>query len=156
MLLNSQRSLSFILRKALLPLIPNLRIRSGLNGRRIMTKIALIGFSLGFGYIQTIEDESIRSLRNTMEKQINSLKSEYGQTTVYPQIKYDLRGGTYEVVFEIDQRKCDLFSLISGFLSVFQTDRTFRVIDVKAFTSSSNLTTFYVEFEENDPKFKSK
>ena len=68
MLLNSQRSLSFILSKALLPLIPKLRFLNGFNGRRLMTKMALIGFSLGFGYVYAIEDESIRSLRNTMEK----------------------------------------------------------------------------------------
>lgn len=66
MLLNSQRSLSFFLRKALIPFIPKLKIPSGLNGRRLITKMALIGFSLSFGYVYAIEDESIRSLRNSM------------------------------------------------------------------------------------------
>jgi hypothetical protein len=59
-------------------------------------------------------------------------------------------------MFEIDQRKCDLFILISTFMNTYQTDKTFKVIDMKAYTNpKNNLTTFYVEFEENDPTFKS-
>lgn len=44
--------------------------------------------------------------------------------------------------------------LISTFMSVFNTDKQFRVTDMKAF-SREDLITFFVEFEENDPKFKS-
>lgn len=40
-------------------------------------------------------------------------------------------------------------------MGIYNTDKTFRVIDMKVFTNN-NLTTFYVDFEENDPKFKSK
>lgn len=59
------------------------------------------------------------------------------------------------MIFEIDQRKCDLFGLISSFMNVYNTDKTFKVNDMKVFTNN-NVTTFYVDFEENDPKFKSK
>ena len=42
-------------------------------------------------------------------------------------------------------------------MNVYQTDKNFKVIDMKVFTNPKNdLTTFYVDFEENDPKFKSK
>jgi hypothetical protein len=68
MLLNYQRSLSFILRRALPPFIHNFKIRRVFTARSLVIKMALLGFSLGFGYVNTIEDESIRSLRNTMEK----------------------------------------------------------------------------------------
>jgi hypothetical protein len=65
-----------------------------------------------------------------------------------------LRGESYEVIFEIDQRKCDLFSVIATYMGTYNGDRLFRVTDTKVFTSN-NITTFYIDFEENDPKFKS-
>jgi hypothetical protein len=82
------------------------------------------------------------------------LRAEFGQTTVYPDIKYDLRGDTYEVIFEVDQRKCDLFQVVAQFMGSYNGDKNFKVTDLKVFTSN-NVTTFYVDFEENDPKFKS-
>ena len=89
-----------------------------------------------------------------MNRQINQLRSEYGQTTIYPDIDYELKGDNYEIKFLIDQRKCDLFALISNFMSVYNTEKEFKVIDMKAFTKD-DLVTFYVDFEERDPKFKS-
>jgi hypothetical protein len=85
---------------------------------------------------------------------VSSLRAEFGQTTVYPDIKYDLRGDTYEVIFEVDQRKCDLFQVVAQFMGSYNGDKNFKVTDLKVFTSN-NVTTFYVDFEENDPKFKS-
>jgi hypothetical protein len=49
-------------------------------------------------------------------------------------------------MFPIDQRKCDLFGLISHFMSVYQTDKSFRVTDMKVFASKDGQTTFYVDF----------
>ncbi len=121
-------------------------------------RVFLLGFGVTFtmGCIYGIEDDAIRNLRSLLNRQISNLKNEYGQTTVYPQIKYELRGNTYEIIFQIDQRKCDLFSLISTFMNVYHTDKSFKVIDMKVFTNPKNdLVTFYVDFEENDPKFKS-
>jgi hypothetical protein len=43
-----------------------------------------VGFAVSLNYIYAIEDETIRSLKYTMSKEINALRSEYGQTTVYP------------------------------------------------------------------------
>lgn len=111
---------------------------------------------LGLGFVCAIEDEAIRNLRSLMMREINTLRTEYGQTTIYPEIKYELRGNTYEVIFEVDQRKCDLLSLLSAFLSVYQTEKGFRVTDMKAFNQSANgITTCYIDFEENDPKYRS-
>lgn len=112
--------------------------------------------ALGLGFVCAIEDEAIRNLRSLMMREINTLRTEYGQTTIYPEIKYELRGNTYEVIFEVDQRKCDLLSLLSAFLSVYQTEKGFRVTDMKAFNQSANgITTCYIDFEENDPKYRS-
>lgn len=58
------------------------------------------------------------------------------------------------MIFEIDQRKCDLFSVIANFMGTYNSDKLFKVTDTKVFTSN-NITTFYIDFEENDPKFKS-
>lgn len=41
-------------------------------------------FLLGLGCIHAIEDETIRNVRSLMNKHLNELRSEYGQTTVYP------------------------------------------------------------------------
>ena len=51
----------------------------------------------------------------------------------------------YEIIFAIDQRKCDLFSLIANFMAIYQTDKNFKVTDLKAFTKDGQ-TTFYVDF----------
>ena len=40
-------------------------------------------------------------------------------------------------------------------MSVYNTEKDFKVIDMKAFTKD-DLITFYVDFEEKDPKYKSK
>ena len=47
-----------------------------------------------------------------------------------------------------------MFSLISNFIGIYNTDKQFKVTDMKAFTKD-DFITFYVDFEENDPKFKS-
>ena len=43
-----------------------------------------VGFAVSLNYVYAIEDEAIRNLKYTMGKEINALRSEYGQTTVYP------------------------------------------------------------------------
>ena len=50
-------------------------------------------------------------------------------------------------MFPIDQRKCDLFGLISTFMTIYNADKSFRIIDMKAFSNKDGQTTFYVDFE---------
>lgn len=45
----------------------------------------------------------------------------------------------------IDQRKCDLFALISNFMGIYNTDKEFKVVDMKTFTKD-DFVTFYVDF----------
>jgi hypothetical protein len=56
-----------------------------------------------------------------MNKHVSYLRAEFGQTTVYPDISYELKGSNYEIKFLIDQRKCDLFTLISNFMTIYNT-----------------------------------
>ena len=76
--------------------------------------------------------------------------------TVYPEIKYSLRGNTYTVEFEIDQRKCNIFDLIAKFFTLYNstTDGSFKILDMKTL-SQGEVVTFTVDFEEQDPKWKS-
>jgi hypothetical protein len=57
------------------------------------------GTALSLGCAFAIEDEAIRNLKGLMNKEISALRNEYGQTTVYPEIKYELRGNAYEIIF---------------------------------------------------------
>lgn len=98
---------------------------------------------LSLGYLHMIEDETIRNLKGIMSRQVSLLKGQYGQTTTYPEITYELKGDNYEIKFLVDQRKCDLFALISNFMAVYNTEKQFRVIDMKAFTKDE-LITFYL------------
>ena len=66
--------------------------------------------------------------------------------TVYPEIKYDIRGNTYTVQFEIDQRKCDIFELLTNFFSVYNGSKNFRVSDLKAM-NKGDVVTWYVDFQ---------
>ena len=66
--------------------------------------------------------------------------------TVYPEIKYDIRGNTYTVQFEIDQRKCDIFELLTNFFSVYNGSKDFRVSDLKAM-NKGDVVTWYVDFQ---------
>ena len=126
--------------------VPVLKARVWSSKGAAYRKILLgCGLMLSLGFVSAIEDETIRNTRAIMNRQISELRSEYGQTTIYPDISYDLKGDNYEIKFLIDQRKCDLFALLSHFMSTYNTEKQFKVIDMKAFTKD-DLITFYVEF----------
>lgn len=90
-----------------------------------------------------------------MTNEISKLRNQYGQLSVYPEIKYDLRGHCYTVQFEIDQRKTDIFLLLTKCLTHYNNEKGFRILDEKGFMNKDGLVTFYIEFEEQDPQFKS-
>lgn len=103
-----------------------------------------------------IEDENIRQLKKNLSGEIAKLRNQYGQLSVYPEIKYDLRGNCYTVQFEIDQRKTDIFMLLTKCLTVYTNEKGFRITDSKAFNNKdTGIVTYYIEFEEQDPTFKS-
>ncbi len=66
-----------------------------------------------------------------------------------------MRGSTYTIQFEIDQRKCDIFLLITNILNVYNNQKGFKIVDMKSYANPEGVVTTYIDFEENDPKFKS-
>ena len=64
---------------------------------------------------------------------------------------YGLRGGRYTMEFLIDQRKCDLFSVLVSFLQAYESTKDQSGMIVKNFTSlkEGNTITLQIEFEEN-------
>lgn len=43
-----------------------------------------LALTFSLGLYKAIEDETIRNIRSLMNREINLLRNEYGQTTVYP------------------------------------------------------------------------
>lgn len=65
-------------------------------------------------------------------------------------ISHELRGGRYTVEFMIDQRRCDIFSLLTTVLAEFQESReatNFVVRDFRS-TKEENVVNLQLEFEE--------
>ena len=57
-------------------------------------------------------------------------------------------------MFEIDQRKTDIFMLLAKCQTTYNNEKGFRVIDSKSYTKD-DIVTYYIDFEEQDPQFKS-
>lgn len=64
----------------------------------------------------------------------------------YPEIKYSQRGNTYNIEFEIDQRKCNIFILVSIFFNHYNDkSKGFKVLDFKSM-SQGEIITWYIDF----------
>ena len=74
---------------------------------------------------------------------------------LYPEVRISMRGNTYIVEFELDPRKCDNFAVLASFLSHFQNPSEFRLTNSNSVKKDSILT-MQIDFEENDPRTKSK
>lgn len=59
-------------------------VESGASNRLLRALAVGSGMALGLGFVCSIEDEAIRNLRSLMMREINTLRTEYGQTTIYP------------------------------------------------------------------------
>ena len=66
---------------------------------------------------------------------------------MYPDVKYEQRANNYQIIFEIDQRKIDIFLLLTKCLTLYNNEKGFRVIDVKAYSSKDGIVTHYIDFE---------
>ena len=67
-------------------------------------------------------------------------------------VRVDLKGGDkYTAEFLIDQRKCDMFSVLGAALNMFEQDKEksgFRITNFTAY-QNENVTTIQLEFDEN-------
>ena len=58
---------------------------NNLNKSALFRKIALgCGVALSINYVYGIEDDTIRTVKSLMQRHVNQLRSEFGQTTIYP------------------------------------------------------------------------
>ena len=48
-----------------------------------------------------------------------------------------------------------MFLLLTKCMTVYTSEKGFRVVDSKAFTNKDGIVTYYIDFEEQDPQFKS-
>lgn len=77
------------------------------------TASTLLLLNLTTSPIKFYSDENLENLRNQLESHIDRLKSSHGEELMsFPKPNYRLQGDTYKVDFLVDQRKCDIFSLL--------------------------------------------
>lgn len=91
--------------------------RSILLSRKVIlttaTASSLMFLNLQFSSIRFFSDENLEDLRTQLESHIEKLKSKNGEQLMsFPKPNYRLQGDTYKVDFLVDQRKCDIFSLL--------------------------------------------
>jgi hypothetical protein len=55
-----------------------------------------------------------------------------------------MRGNCYTVQFEIDQRKTDIFILLTKCLTAYNNEKGFKVTDSKAFSNKDGIVTYYI------------
>lgn len=60
---------------------------------------AFLAYNLTSKTLHLIEDNQLRALKTAMTHEISRLRNQYGQLSVYPEIKYDLRGHCYTIQF---------------------------------------------------------
>lgn len=138
-----------------------------LNPRRTTSKIAyFLTFSTIFCHLQRnhrtlfmIEDEVVVKARNKVNRKLDEFKREYGtQMMSFPDTLIGIKGGCYFMEFLVDQRKCDLFSLLMVILDIFEKNKDNNRIIVKSMNSfkQDNVLTLQVEFEECENSKSSK
>ena len=86
---------------------------------------------------------------------MQSLKKQYGEQVMsFPQISYGIQGGFYTIDFLVDQRKCDIFSLLVLASSQLESEENkkrnsmARPFEGLRTTRSGNNMTYVLEFSE--------
>jgi SpoVK/Ycf46/Vps4 family AAA+-type ATPase len=116
------------------------------------TLVGLIAYKLHSKNVALcIEDEVIKRAKSHVDNGLVKMKQEFGtQMMTFPEINFDFKGGRYSVEFLIDQRKCDLFSVLVSFLQAYEANKQENGYVVKNFTSlkEGNVMTLQLDFEE--------
>ena len=98
-----------------------------------------------------IEDEVVLKARKSVSKKLDEFRREFGtQMMSFPETFIGIRGGCYFMEFLVDQRKCDLFSLLMVVLDLFEKNKENNRIVVKSMNSfkQDSIITLQVDFEE--------
>lgn len=124
--------------------------------RRSTKILALAAISSSYNLLSTCDCaqySTLASLKHKIDQMANQLKSQYSKhETWFPEISVLQKGSTYILEFLIDQRKCDIFTLvIEAVTSLNSGDyRTeSKITDLKSFRHGT-LKTIQINFEEKD------
>lgn len=97
---------------------------------------------------------TVASLKHRIDQMTNQLRSQYSKhETWFPEVTVNEKGNTFILEFLIDQRKCDIFTLVIeavNFLNSSNRDKLdTKITDLKSF-SHGTLKTIQLNFEEKD------
>jgi len=137
---------------------PTLLLKPSMTNKYLHTKLlysTLLGV-ITYKYFlnnkaQCIEDDIIKRARSQVDSGLLQMKQEFGtQMMTFPEVNFDFKGGRYSMEFLIDQRKCDLFSVLVSFLQAYEADKAENGVVVKSFTAlkDGNIMTIQLDFEE--------
>ena len=81
------------------------------------------------------------------------MQKEFGtQMMSFPNISYKLMGDLYTMDFLVDQRKCDLFSLLSSVIDFMENNKDTYGIKVKniaaLYDQNTEVHTMQIDFEQ--------
>ena len=104
-------------------------------------------------------DSHLQKVKRQIDSYIAHLKAKHGEGVMsFPKITYSLDGNTYKIEFLVDQRKCDIFSLVVLSSSILQNSEQRRsrnpqssrpFVDIKSMNIDDRMT-FLMEFQETD------
>jgi len=132
---------------------PALKVNSTQNvGRAVFLPLLMTyaGYTTYKAYC--IEDDVLKAAKNRIDDAIYKMKKEFGtQMMSFPNVTAEMKGGDkYTVEFLIDQRKCDMLSVLGAALGSFEKNKEgsgFKVLNFTAY-QRDNITTIQLEFEE--------
>lgn len=101
-----------------------------------------------------LSDNFLQTAKSQIESNIQRLKQNYGEGVMsFPKVNYSMRGDTYQIDFLIDQRKCDIFSLLVTAANLIEEQENKKKTNSKPFKNVKTMKvgknmTFQVEFTE--------
>lgn len=133
-----------------------LNLRSKLLGKILVTSgtLFLLRQDLVGMRAKFMMDEMLDKTKKQIEANIDRLKNKFGQGVMsFPKVNYSMHGDIYKIDFLVDQRKCDIFSLLVTSANCIERkneksknqQNPFR--NIKTMKVGDNMT-FQIEFSE--------
>lgn len=128
------------------------------GGRKIsMCAVPLIASGLGIYFredIRMMTDNVLENAIKTISAEIEDMKKKYGnQVMTFPQVNYSLDVGVYKIDYLVDQRKCDIFTLLVIASNLIQEKESKEKNNPTPFVTittfkQDNVMTYKIEFKE--------
>lgn len=133
------------------------RLLSKKPARAAVFALPTIVAGLVFGADEKVwmmSDKVLDKAKSVITREIDAMKRKHGdQVMTFPQVNYSIDVGVYKIDYLIDQRKCDIFSLLVIASNLIQ-EREAKArnnpnpfVTVKTF-KKDNIMTFQIEFKE--------